>query len=84
MNGDQFLFGLGNVTGGANGILNVDPLDFFGKEIAVQHDGVFAVGYYFVALGVLRGRVRRCCGSSTTRARAARGGRSARTRSPPR
>jgi branched-chain amino acid transport system permease protein len=51
-NGDQFLFGAGNVTGGANGLLNVDPLDFFGKEIAVQHNGVFAVGYYFIALGV--------------------------------
>src|SRR4051794_39367522 len=52
VNGDQFFFGLGNVTGGANGILNVDPLDFFGKKIAVQHNGVFAVGYYFIALGV--------------------------------
>ncbi|HKP18256.1 MAG TPA: branched-chain amino acid ABC transporter permease [Gaiellaceae bacterium] len=51
-NGDQFLFGAGNVTGGANGLLNVDPIDFFGKEIAVQHNGVFAVGYYFIALGV--------------------------------
>jgi ABC-type branched-subunit amino acid transport system permease subunit len=51
-NGDQFLFGAGNVTGGANGLLRVDPLDFFGKEIAVQHNGVFAVGYYFIALGV--------------------------------
>jgi ABC-type branched-subunit amino acid transport system permease subunit len=51
VNGDQFLFGVGNVTGGANGILNVDPLDFFGKKLAVQHSGVFAVGYYFVALG---------------------------------
>jgi ABC-type branched-subunit amino acid transport system permease subunit len=51
VNGDQFLFNAGNVTGGANGLLNVDPLDFFGKKIAVQHDGVFAVGYYFIALG---------------------------------
>jgi branched-chain amino acid transport system permease protein len=51
LNGDQFFFHLGNVTGGANGILNVDPLDLFGKELAVQHNGVFAVGYYFVALG---------------------------------
>jgi ABC-type branched-subunit amino acid transport system permease subunit len=51
-NGDQFLFGAGNVTGGANGLLRVDPLDFFGKELAVQHHGVFAVGYYFVALAV--------------------------------
>jgi len=49
-NGDQFLFGAGNVTGGANGLLRVDPLDFFGKELAVQHNGVFAIGYYFVGL----------------------------------
>jgi branched-chain amino acid transport system permease protein len=50
-NGDQFFFGAGNVTGGANGILRVDPLDFFGHDIAVQHQGVFAVSYYYVALG---------------------------------
>jgi ABC-type branched-subunit amino acid transport system permease subunit len=50
-NGDQFLFGAGNVTGGANGILRIDPLDLFGKELAIQHGGAFAVGYYFVALG---------------------------------
>lgn len=52
VNGDQFLFGAGNVTGGANGLLRVDPLDFFGKEVAVQHNGVFAVPYYFIALAV--------------------------------
>src|SRR5436190_16570862 len=50
-NGDQFLFGAGNVTGGANGILRIDPLDLFGKELTIQHGGAFAVGYYFVALG---------------------------------
>jgi ABC-type branched-subunit amino acid transport system permease subunit len=49
-NGDQFLFGAGNVTGGANGILRIDPLDLFGKELAALHGGKFAVGYYFVAL----------------------------------
>src|SRR4051812_49151526 len=49
VNGDQFLFGAGNVTGGANGLLRVDPLDFFGKELAGPHKGVFALGYYFVA-----------------------------------
>jgi branched-chain amino acid transport system permease protein len=49
-NGDQFLFGAGNVTGGANGILRIDPLDLFGKDLAIQHGGAFAVGYYFVAL----------------------------------
>ena len=52
-NGDQFPFGLGNVTGGANGILNVDPLDLFGRELAIQHGGEFAVGYYFVALAFI-------------------------------
>jgi ABC-type branched-subunit amino acid transport system permease subunit len=51
-NGDQFLFGAGNVTGGANGILRVDPLDFFGYELPVQHAGVFAVSYFYVALAV--------------------------------
>ena len=50
-NGDKFFFGAGNVTGGANGILDVDPLDFFGHDIAVQHQGVFAVSYYYIALG---------------------------------
>jgi branched-chain amino acid transport system permease protein len=50
-NGDQFFFGAGNVTGGANGILRVDPLDFFGHDLAVQHQGVFAVSYYYIALG---------------------------------
>jgi branched-chain amino acid transport system permease protein len=49
-NGDQFLFGAGNVTGGANGILRVDPLDFFGHELATEHAGVFAIGYFYVAL----------------------------------
>jgi branched-chain amino acid transport system permease protein len=49
-NGDD-LFGLGNVTGGANGILRVDPLSFFGRHLPVQHEGVFAVSYLYVALG---------------------------------
>jgi branched-chain amino acid transport system permease protein len=51
-NGDHFLFGAGNVTGGANGILRVDPLHLFGHDLATQHQGVFAVSYYYVALGV--------------------------------
>jgi len=50
-NGDQFLFGAGNVTGGANGILRVDPFHFFGHDLVTQHQGVFAVSYYYVALG---------------------------------
>jgi branched-chain amino acid transport system permease protein len=49
-NGDD-LFGLGNVTGGANGILRVDPLSFFGHSLPVEHQGVFAVSYLYVALG---------------------------------
>src|SRR4051812_20058566 len=40
-----------NVTGGPNGILNVDPFHFFGHDIVVQHGGVFAVTYLYIALG---------------------------------
>ena len=81
-NGDS-IFGH-NVTGGAFGIFTVKPLHAFGHNLVVQHSGVFAVSYYFVALGVLRGDLRRASASSTCRARAARGGRCARTRWPPR
>jgi ABC-type branched-subunit amino acid transport system permease subunit len=49
-NGDQ-LFGH-DVTGGANGILNVDPFEIFGKALAVEHQGAFAVGYLYAALVV--------------------------------
>src|SRR6476469_5656877 len=38
-NGDQ-LFGH-DVTGGANGILNVDPFELFGRALAVEHGGAF-------------------------------------------
>src|SRR5471030_2971925 len=41
-----------DVTGGANGILRVDPLSLGGHSLSVQHQGVFAVSYYYVALGV--------------------------------
>jgi branched-chain amino acid transport system permease protein len=47
-NGDE-LFGH-NVTGGANGILNVDPLSFFGHELPVSTDGLFNVAYLYVVL----------------------------------
>jgi ABC-type branched-subunit amino acid transport system permease subunit len=47
-NGDQVLGH--NVTGGANGILNVDPLSWFGHPLATNHQGVFAVSYYYVAI----------------------------------
>ena len=41
-----------NITGGANGILRVDPLELFGHSLAVQHQGIFAVGYLYVAVAV--------------------------------
>jgi branched-chain amino acid transport system permease protein len=41
-----------NLTGGPNGILRVDPLHLFGHHLAVEHQGVFAVSYYYVALAV--------------------------------
>ena len=47
-NGDQ-VFGA-NITGGANGILQVDPLSFFGHALRTQHQGIFAVSYYYVAI----------------------------------
>ena len=47
-NGDD-LFGH-NVTGGANGLLNVDPLSLFGRELPVSTGGVFNVAYLYVAL----------------------------------
>ena len=47
-NGDS-MFGH-NVTGGPNGILRVDPFHLFGHNLAVQHQGVFAVSYFYVAL----------------------------------
>ncbi|HEV7133280.1 MAG TPA: branched-chain amino acid ABC transporter permease [Gaiellaceae bacterium] len=40
-----------NLTGGPNGILRIDPLNLFGHDLAVEHQGVFAVPYYFVAIG---------------------------------
>jgi branched-chain amino acid transport system permease protein len=40
------------VTGGPFGILNVDPFHLFGRDLAVQHGGVFAVSYLYVALGI--------------------------------
>ena len=38
------------VTGGPFGILNIDPFSFFGHSLAVEHRGVFAVSYLYVAL----------------------------------
>jgi branched-chain amino acid transport system permease protein len=39
-----------DITGGPFGILNVDPFSFFGHTLAVEHQGVFAVSYLYVAL----------------------------------
>ena len=48
-NGDN-LFGH-NVTGGANGILNVDPLSLFGRDLPVSTSGgVFNVAYLYVVM----------------------------------
>jgi branched-chain amino acid transport system permease protein len=49
-NGDQ-LFGH-DLTGGSNGIPNVDPLSAFGWELPVSEDGIFNVAYLYVALAL--------------------------------
>jgi len=41
-----------NVAGGPNGILNVDPLSFFGRDVVVAHEGVFNVAYLYIAMAV--------------------------------
>lgn len=45
------LFGV-DLTGGVNGIANVDPFDLFGREIRVSNQGIFNSNYVYVALGV--------------------------------
>jgi branched-chain amino acid transport system permease protein len=60
LNGDaggvEELFGwLGldrDLTGGPNGILNIDPFSFFGHEIDVSRDGIFSVTYMYVGLAM--------------------------------
>ncbi len=47
-NGDSV--GGHNITGGPFGIQNVDPFSFFGHSLVVEHQGVFAVSYLYVAL----------------------------------
>ena len=49
-NGDQ-LFG-NDLTGGSNGIPNVDPLSAFDWELAPAQDGIFNVAYLYVALAL--------------------------------
>ncbi len=39
-----------DLTSGANGILNVDPLSFFGHELQTTHEGIFSVAYFYVVL----------------------------------
>jgi branched-chain amino acid transport system permease protein len=46
------LFGV-DVTGGVNGISNLDPFDFFGREIPVSHQGIFNSNYVYIALAFL-------------------------------
>ena len=60
LNGDaggvEELFGwLGldrDLTGGPNGILNIDPFSFFGHELDVSRDGIFSVTYMYVGLAM--------------------------------
>jgi branched-chain amino acid transport system permease protein len=47
-NGDQ-IFGR-NITGGANGVLRVDPFSFFGSKLPATREGIFNVAYLYVAL----------------------------------
>jgi ABC-type branched-subunit amino acid transport system permease subunit len=49
-NGDQIAGR--NITGGANGILNVDPLHLLGHSLVVEHQGVFAVGYLYISIAL--------------------------------
>jgi ABC-type branched-subunit amino acid transport system permease subunit len=49
-NGDQIAGH--DLTGGANGILNIDPLHLLGHALAVQHQGVFAVSYLYISIAV--------------------------------
>ena len=81
VNGDQIVGH--DLTGGANGIINVDPFHIFGHDLAVQHEGVFAVTYLYIAIAFFA-VVYVALHFSTTPAPAAPGARCARTRWPPR
>jgi branched-chain amino acid transport system permease protein len=41
-----------NLTGGPNGILKVDPFHIGSHDLVVQHEGIFAVSYFYVALAM--------------------------------
>jgi branched-chain amino acid transport system permease protein len=45
------LFGV-DLTGGVNGISNIDPFDVFGFEIPVSKQGIFNSNYVYVALAL--------------------------------
>jgi ABC-type branched-subunit amino acid transport system permease subunit len=46
------LFGF-DLTGGVNGIANLDPFDLFGRQIPVSHQGIFNSNYVYIALGFM-------------------------------
>lgn len=50
LNNGHNIFGA-DVTGGVNGILQVDPLSWFGHALPVSHQGLFNPDYLYVALG---------------------------------
>ncbi len=50
INGDD-IFGV-NLTGGVNGIANLDPFDLFGWQLPVSYEGIFNTKYVYVALTV--------------------------------
>ena len=81
-NGDS-VFGH-NVTGGPNGILNVDPFSLFGHELVVAARRRLRGLVPLRRARVLRRRLRRAALREPSRAPAAPGARSARTRSRPR
>ncbi|MBA2476851.1 MAG: branched-chain amino acid ABC transporter permease [Actinobacteria bacterium] len=39
-----------DLAGGPNGLINIDPLGLFGRELRVSTDGIFNVAYLYVAL----------------------------------
>jgi branched-chain amino acid transport system permease protein len=49
-NGDDLLGR--DITGGPNGILDIDPIGIFGHELPVSHEGIFNVAYLYVALAL--------------------------------
>jgi branched-chain amino acid transport system permease protein len=48
-NNSESVFG-DDLAGGPNGILNVQPLSLFGRELPVSSEGIFNVAYLYVAL----------------------------------